>query len=191
MGKNQIDKDKIMEAVKQILLAIGEDPEREGLKGTPFRVANMYAELLTGASEDAHVYLQSLFSEKYDEIVMLRDISFSSMCEHHLMPFIGKAHIAYLPAGKVLGVSKFGRIIDCFAHRLQLQERLTDQIADFVMDNLEPKGVAVVIEASHSCMTIRGIKKPESVMVTSALRGIFKNDPRSRNEIISLMHNNG
>ena len=150
----------------------------------------MYNELLGGMHERPEEYLQTVFREKYDEVVMLRDIPFSSMCEHHMMPFIGTAHIAYMPTGAVLGVSKLARIVDCFARRLQVQERLTVQIADFLMDNLKPKGIAVVLEASHSCMTIRGIKKPGSVMVTSALRGIFKSDPRSRSEVLGLMHKN-
>jgi GTP cyclohydrolase I len=184
----KVDNERIEKAVKEILLAVGEDVEREGLKGTPARVANMYAELLAGMHEDPKQHLRSVFSENYDEIVLLRDIPFYSICEHHLMPFIGSAHIAYLPAGVVLGVSKLARIVDCFARRLQTQERLTGQIADFIMNSLKPRGVAVVLEASHSCMTIRGIKKPGSVMVTSALRGIFKRDPKSRSEIMSLMH---
>jgi GTP cyclohydrolase I len=148
----------------------------------------MYTELLAGMHEEPKKHLRSVFSEKYDEIVLLRDVPFYSICEHHLMPFIGSAHVAYLPSGAVIGVSKLARVIDCFARRLQVQERLTDQIADFIMKSLKPKGVAVVLEASHSCMTIRGIKKPGSVMVTSSLRGIFKKDPKSRNEVMSLMH---
>ena len=183
-----IDTERIRKAVKEILLAVGEDTEREGLKGTPERVARMYAELLGGMHEDPKRHLRSVFTEHYDEIVLLRDIPFYSICEHHLMPFIGSAHVAYLPSGTVLGVSKLARIVDCFARRLQTQERLTYQIADFIMDSLKPQGVTVVLEASHSCMTIRGIKKPGSVMVTSALRGIFKRDPKSRNEVLSLMH---
>ncbi|MFH1883712.1 MAG: GTP cyclohydrolase I FolE [Planctomycetota bacterium] len=183
-----IDTERIRKAVKEILLAVGEDTEREGLKKTPERVARMYAELLGGMYEDPKKYL-SIFSENYDEIVLLRDVPFYSICEHHLMPFIGSANVAYLPSGMVLGVSKLARVVDCFARRLQTQERLTYQIADFIMNSLKPQGVAVVLEASHSCMTIRGIKKPGSVMVTSALRGIFKRDPRSRNEVMSLMHN--
>ncbi len=183
-----IDTERIRKAVKEILLAVGEDAEREGLKKTPERVARMYAELLGGMHEDPKKHL-SLFSENYDEIVLLRDVPFYSICEHHLMPFIGSANVAYLPSGTVLGVSKLARVVDCFARRLQTQERLTYQIADFIMNSLKPQGVAVVLEASHSCMTIRGIKKPGSVMVTSALRGIFKRDPRSRNEVMSLMHN--
>jgi len=187
--RKTIDTEKIRKAVKEILLAVGEDTEREGLKGTPERVAKMYAELLGGMHEAPKKHLRSVFVENYDEIVLLRDIPFHSICEHHLMPFIGSAHVAYLPSGAVLGVSKLARIVDCFARRLQTQERLTYQIADFIMDSLKPQGVAVVLEASHSCMTIRGIKKPGSTMVTSALRGIFKRDPKSRNEVLSLMHN--
>lgn len=184
----KVDIERIEAAVKEILLAVGEDIEREGLKGTPGRVAGMYAELLGGMLEDPKRHLRRVFSENYDEIVLLRDIAFYSICEHHLMPFIGSAHVAYLPAGAVLGVSKLARVVDCFARRLQVQERLTNQIADFLMDSLKPRGVAVVLEASHSCMTIRGVKKPGSLMVTSSLRGIFRRDPRSRNEIMSLMH---
>ena len=187
-GKTSVDTKRIEKAVREILLAVGEDIEREGLKKTPERVARMYAELLAGMHEEPKEHLRSVFTENYDEIVLLRDIPFYSICEHHLMPFIGSAHVAYLPSGAVLGISKLARIVDCFARRLQAQERLTYQIADFIMDSLKPQGVAVVLEASHSCMTIRGIKKPGSMMVTSALRGIFKRDPRSRNEVMSLMH---
>ncbi|MHC4644693.1 MAG: GTP cyclohydrolase I FolE [Planctomycetota bacterium] len=183
-----IDTAKIEKAVREILLAVGEDTEREGVKETPARVAKMYAELLAGMREDPKHHLRRAFAENYDEIVLLRDIPFYSICEHHLMPFIGAAHVAYLPAGSVLGVSKLARIVDSFAHRLQVQERLTDQIADFLMNGLKPRGVAVVLEASHSCMTIRGIKKPGSIMVTSSLRGIFRRDPKSRSEVMSLMH---
>ena len=188
-GKSEgtVDLARIESSVREILLAVGEDVEREGLRGTPGRVANMYAELLGGMRQDPKEHLTAVFRENYDEIVLLRDIPFYSICEHHIMPFIGKAHVAYLPDGQVLGVSKLARVVDCFARRLQVQERLTVQIADFLMDNLKPKGVAVVAEASHSCMTIRGIKKPGSVMVTSALRGIFIRDPRSRNEVLRLM----
>ena len=183
-----VDVERIEKAVVEILAAVGEDTEREGLKGTPGRVGRMYAELLGGMREDPKKHLRSVFTEDYNEIVLLRDIPFYSICEHHLLPFIGSAHVAYLPTGTVLGVSKLARIVDTFARRLQTQERLTYQIADFIMDGLKPQGVAVVLEASHSCMTIRGIKKPGSVMVTSALRGIFMRDPRSRNEILSLMY---
>jgi GTP cyclohydrolase I len=185
----RVDIERISKAVREILSAVGEDVEREGVKGTPARVAEMYDELLAGMNEDPKQHLKSVFRETYDEIVLLRDVPFYSICEHHLMPFIGSAHVAYLPSGLVLGVSKLARVVDCFARRLQVQERLTDQIADFLMDSLKPKGVAVVLEASHSCMTIRGIKKPGSVMVTSSLRGIFKKDPKSRSEVLGLMHN--
>ena len=184
----KVDTERIKKAVEEILIAIGEDAEREGIRRTPERVARMYTELLGGMREDPKEHLRGVFTENYDEIVLLRDIPFYSICEHHLMPFIGSAHVAYLPSGTVLGVSKLARIVDCFARRLQTQERLTYQIADFIMDSLKPQGVTVVLEASHSCMTIRGIKKPGSVMVTSALRGIFKRDPKSRSEVLSLMH---
>jgi len=184
----KIDTDKIEKAAHDILTAVGEDTNREGLKRTPERVARMYVELLAGMREDPKTHLRGVFTEECDEIVLLRDIPFYSVCEHHLMPFIGVAHVAYLPSGLILGVSKLARIVDCFARRLQTQERLAYQIADFIMHNLNPQGVAVVLEASHSCMTIRGIKKPGSTMVTSALRGIFKKDPRSRSEVMSLMH---
>jgi GTP cyclohydrolase I len=184
----KVDTERIEKAVKEILLAIGEDSNREGLKKTPERVGRMYVELLAGMREDPKDHLRSVFTENYDEIVLLRNIPFYSICEHHLMPFIGSAHVAYLPTGMVLGVSKLARIVDCFARRLQTQERLTFQIADFIMNSLHPQGVAVVLEASHSCTTIRGIKKPGSSMVTSALRGVFKKDPRSRSEVLSLMH---
>jgi len=189
MAKKNIDIEKIEKAVRDILLALGEDINREGIVQTPKRVAAMYTELLSGDSEAPEQYIKSVFREKCDEIVLLRDIPFYSICEHHMMPFIGKAHVAYLPQDCVLGVSKLARVVDCFARRLQVQERLTAQIADFLTEHLKPQGVAVVIEASHSCMTIRGIKKPGSVMVTSALRGIFKKDSRSRAEVLSLMHN--
>jgi GTP cyclohydrolase I len=187
--KKGIDSERIRKAVQEILLALGEDLDREGLRKTPERVARMYGELLGGTFEDPLLHVQSVFTEKYDEIVLLRDIPFYSICEHHLLPFIGKANVAYLPTGKVLGVSKLARIVDNFSHRLQAQERLTGQIADFLMENLKPQGVAVVLHASHSCMTIRGIRKPGSMMVTSALRGIFKKDARSRSEVLSLMQN--
>jgi GTP cyclohydrolase I len=191
MGKKKrikVNCERIEKAVREILLAIGEDTQREGLRYTPKRVAKMYAELLGGMQQDPKEHLKSVFQEKYDEIVILRDIPFFSICEHHLMPFIGSAHVAYLPIGNVLGVSKIARIVDCFAKRLQVQERLTNQIADFLMDNLKPMAVAVVLEASHSCMTIRGAKKPGSVMVTSAIRGVFRKDQKSRSEVLSLLH---
>jgi GTP cyclohydrolase I len=183
-----IDNEKIENAVRDILDAIGEDVTREGLHDTPARVARMYAELLAGMRENPEIHFKSVFNEEYDEIVLLRDIPFSSLCEHHMLPFIGSAHVAYLPSGRVIGVSKMARIVECFAKRLQVQERLTAEIADLMMDHLKPLGVAVVLEASHSCMTIRGIKKSGSTMVTSALRGLFRRDSRSRSEILSLLH---
>ncbi|MCK4887074.1 MAG: GTP cyclohydrolase I FolE [Planctomycetes bacterium] len=188
MISKKIDIDRIEKAVKEILLAIGEDTDRDGLQETPIRVARMYKELFSGMRENPQKHIKSVFSEKCEEIVLLKDIPFYSTCEHHLMPFIGSAHVAYLPCEKVLGVSKIARIVDSFAKRLQIQERLTSQVADFIMDNLQPQGVAVVMEASHSCITIRGVQKPGAIMVTSALRGIFKKDIRSRNEVLSLMH---
>jgi len=186
--KVKVNCERIEKAVREILLAVGEDTQREGLRYTPKRVAKMYAELLGGMQQDPKEHLKSVFQEDYDEIVILRDIPFFSICEHHLMPFIGSAHVAYLPKGNVLGVSKIARIVDCFAKRLQVQERLTNQIADFLMDNLKPMAVAVVLEASHSCMTIRGAKKAGSVMVTSAIRGVFRKDQKSRSEVLSLLH---
>lgn len=184
-----IDTARLENAVREILLAVGEDPSREGLLETPARVAKMYSELLSGMREDPREHF-TIFHEEYDEIVLLKEIPFFSVCEHHMMPFIGRAHVAYLPAGRVLGLSKIARIVDSFAKRLQVQERLTVQIADFLMEQLNPKGVAVVLEASHSCMTIRGIKKPGSTLVTSALRGGFKRDPRTRAEVLSLINGN-
>jgi len=183
----QIALQRIENAVREILEAIGEDPNREGLKRTPIRVASMYAELFSGHAEDPARHLKTFFTERYDEIVILRDIPFHSMCEHHLMPFIGKAHIAYLPDGKVIGVSKLARLIETFSNRLQVQERLTTQVADMLMEHLKPKGVAVVMMAQHTCMTIRGVKKPGSQMITSALRGIFRTNLASRTEILSLL----
>ena len=186
--KKNIDLAKIEKAVSEILAAVGEDTSREGLLDTPKRVAKMYAELLAGAQSDPKEHLRTVFREDYDEVVLLKDIPFYSICEHHMMPFIGKAHVAYLPDGQILGVSKLARVVDCFARRLQVQERLTVQVADFLMENLKPKGVAVVIEAAHSCMTIRGAREPGAAMVTSALRGIFIRDPKSRSEVLGLMN---
>ncbi len=182
-----IDTEKIERAVRDILEAIGEDPCREGLKETPSRVARMYSELFRGLHEEPTEHTAKIFHEDYNEIVVLRDISFSSTCEHHLMPFTGVAHIAYLPSKAIIGLSKLARILDCFAKRPQVQERLTNQVADFLMENLNPKAVAVVIEATHTCMTVRGVKKSGSTMVTSALRGYFIKDHRSRAEVMSLI----
>lgn len=183
-----MDIPRIERAVREILLAIGEDPEREGLKGTPNRVARMYAELFSGLHDNPERHLQVGFDEDHHEMVVLRDISFNSMCEHHLMPFEGKAHIAYVPGGKVVGLSKLARIVDAYAARPQVQERLTSQIADLLADRVQAKGCAVVLEAVHTCMTCRGVRKAGSVMVTSALRGIMHNNPSTRAEALQLLH---
>jgi GTP cyclohydrolase I len=182
-----IDLPRIERAVREILIAIGEDPQREGLLKTPARVARSYAELMAGLSQDPRQHLHTVFHERYDEIVLLRDIEFNSLCEHHLLPFTGRAHVAYLPDGKVVGLSKLARLVEGYARRPQVQERLTTQIADALMEELNPIGAACVIEAVHTCMTIRGARKPGSAMVTSALRGIFKENPSSRAEILALI----
>jgi len=182
-----MDLQRIERAVRDIISAVGEDPDREGLQETPARVARMYQEMFQGLSVDPAEFLTASFTESYDEMVVLRDIPFNSMCEHHLMPFLGKAHVAYLPAGKVVGISKLARVVEAFAQRPQVQERLTVQIADLLTEKLEAKGVAVVVEATHACMTCRGIKKPGSVMVTSAVRGRCRTDPRTRSEVMSLL----
>ncbi|MDP6634943.1 MAG: GTP cyclohydrolase I FolE [Phycisphaerae bacterium] len=183
----KIDIDAISQAVRQILLAVGEDPDRQGLKDTPNRVARMYAELFSGMDQDAGKHLKVHFDEQYDEMVVLRDIPFYSVCEHHLLPFMGKAHVAYLPDGKVVGISKLARVVDTFAHRPQVQERLTCQIADALMDQLNARGVGVIIEATHTCMTIRGVKKPNAEMVTSVMRGLFKSNLATRTEAMKLL----
>ena len=185
---SQADLKRIATAVREILLAVGEDPDREGLRDTPARVARMYAEMFSGLRIDPTTHLQTFFTETYDEMIIVRDVPFCSMCEHHLLPFEGKAHIAYLPGGQVVGLSKLARIVDAFAQRPQLQERLTMQIADLLMDNAKAKGVAVVMEAVHSCMTCRGVKKAGSVMVTSAVRGYCRTNPTTRAEAMSLLH---
>jgi len=182
-----VDLKTIETAMRDILIALGEDPDREGLLDTPRRVAKMYAELFEGLTDDPSRHLVVNFTEHYDEMVILRDIPFHSICEHHLLPFMGRAHVAYLPRGKVAGVSKLARVVECFARRPQIQERLTTQIADFLMEKLDARGVGVVIEAEHTCMTIRGIRKPGSVMVTSAMRGLFKSNPSTRSEAINLL----
>jgi GTP cyclohydrolase I len=185
------DLGRIERAVREILLAIGEDPEREGLARTPGRVARSYAELMAGLREDPRSHLKTVFRERYDEIVLLRDIEFYSLCEHHLLPFMGRAHVAYLPDGKVVGLSKLARLVEGYARRPQVQERLTTQIADAVMEELNAVGAACVIEATHTCMTIRGARKPGSLMVTSALRGAFKDNATSRAEVLGLIAGNG
>jgi GTP cyclohydrolase I len=183
-----VDLPRIEKAVREILLAIGENPDREGLVRTPNRVARAYAELMAGMKIDPREHLRTVFHERYQEVVLLRDIEFNSMCEHHLLPFTGRAHVAYLPDGKVVGLSKLARLVEGYARRPQVQERLTTQIADALMEELHPIGAVCVIEAVHTCMTIRGVKKHGSTMVTSELRGIFKKDPASRAEILSLMY---
>jgi len=186
--KSHIDLPRIERAVREILLAIGEDPDREGLRKTPARVARMYAELFDGLQQDPEKHLETLFDEDHHELVVLRDIPFNSTCEHHLMPFEGKAHIAYIPGGKVLGLSKLARIVDVYAHRPQVQERLTSQIADLLAQRLHVKGCAVVLEAVHTCMTCRGVRKSGSIMVTSALRGIMHTNQSTRAEVMALLH---
>jgi GTP cyclohydrolase I len=183
-----VDYPRIEQAVREILLAVGEDPNREGLRDTPARVARMYAELFSGLREDPRAHLRKFFSEKYDEIVLVRDIAFESICEHHLMPFMGKAHIGYLPDGRVVGLSKLARVVEGVARRPQVQERMTETIADLLMEELKARGVAVVIEALHTCMTVRGVRKPGSVCVTSAMKGAFRSSPSTRAEIMTLIY---
>ncbi len=187
----RVDIPRIEKAVREILIAVGEDPNREGLIKTPNRVARAYGELMAGLQDDPKRHLKTVFTEEYDEVVLLRDIEFHSLCEHHLLPFTGRAHVAYLPDGKVVGLSKLARLVEGYARRPQVQERLTTQIADALMEELAPIGAACVIEATHTCMTIRGAKKHGSTMVTSALRGIFKENPSSRAEILTLMYSDG
>ena len=183
-----MDTEKIEQAVHMILEAIGEDPSREGLRDTPKRVARMYQEIFQGLEIDPKQYLQVLFTEEHDEMVLVKDIPFYSMCEHHLLPFFGKAHVAYIPArGKITGLSKLARVVEAVAKRPQLQERLTSQIADLVMEALQPFGVLVVVEAEHMCMTMRGVKKSGSLTTTSAVRGIFKKNNATRAEAFSLI----
>jgi GTP cyclohydrolase I len=185
--RKKIDVPAIERAVQIILAAVGEDPRREGLRLTPHRVARMYAEMFSGMFEDPGKHLKMGFTERYDEMVVLRDIPFYSMCEHHLLPFMGRAHVAYLPRGKVVGVSKLARVVELCSRRPQVQERLTSQIADLIMTKLGAKGAGVILEATHTCMTIRGVRKPGSVMVTSAMRGLFKSNLATRTEAINLL----
>lgn len=185
-----MDKERIERAVREILEAIGEDPEREGLLDTPKRVARMYEEIFGGLGQDPKKHLLVQFAdEKHEEMVLVKDIAFFSMCEHHLMPFYGKAHVAYIPrkSGKITGLSKLARTVECFAKRPQLQERLTSQIADAIMEMLNPRGVLVVMEAEHMCMTMRGVKKPGSATLTSAVRGTFATNQATRAEAFSLI----
>ena len=183
-----VDHKRIEAAVREILAAVGEDPDREGLLETPARVARMYAEMFSGLNDDPRRHLGKAFTEKYDELVLVRDIAFNSMCEHHLLPFMGHAHIGYIPDGRVLGLSKLARVVESVSHRPQVQERMTEQIADLLEHDLGAKGVAVVLEASHTCMTIRGVRKPGSLCVTSAIKGIFRDNVSSRAEVLSLIN---
>ncbi len=183
------DTARIERAARELLEALGEDPQREGLRGTPERIGRMYAEIFAGLYIDPTVYLQTQFDEGHDEMVILRDIPFYSVCEHHLVPFHGVAHVGYIPDGRVVGLSKLARVVEGFARRPQLQERLTCQIADAIMSVLQPDGVAVVIACEHLCVTMRGAKKPGSKMVTSAVRGTFKQSAVTRAEFLSLVKN--
>jgi len=179
-----MDLDRIAKAVREILEAIGEDPDREGLLNTPERVARMYAEVCSGLHEQADTHLQVTFEAGHDEMVMVRDIPMQSLCEHHMVPFIGRAHVAYIPGddGRITGLSKLARLVDAYARRLQVQEKLTVQIADEIDNTLQPKGVMVVIEAEHLCMTMRGVRKPGATTVTSAVRGLFRTSVATREE---------
>ena len=174
--------------MREILAAVGEDPDREGLRETPARVARMYAELFSGLHDDPRQHLRKFFVERYDEVVLVRDISFNSMCEHHMLPFMGVAHIGYVPNGRVLGLSKLARVVEVVAKRPQVQERMTETIANLLEEELKAKGVAVVIEATHTCMTVRGVRKPGSLCVTSAMKGLFRSNVSSRAEVMNLIY---
>jgi GTP cyclohydrolase I len=182
-----VDQERIRAAVREILLAVGEDPDREGLRETPDRVARMYAEVFAGLAKDPCEPLEKTFTEKYDELVLVKDIEFASCCEHHLMPFVGKAHIAYLPNGKIVGLSKLARVVEILSRRPQVQERMTQQLADLLLTQLDARGVAVILEATHTCMTIRGIRKPGSICTTSAMRGSFEKNATTRSELMALI----
>jgi len=187
-GTSSVDLPRIEKAVREILTAVGENPDREGLLETPGRVARMYAELFGGLHLDPGRHLRRVFEETYDEMVLVRDISFNSVCEHHLLPFMGVAHVGYVPNGKVAGLSKLARVVEELSRRPQVQERMTEQVADLMEGELNAKGVVVVLEATHSCMTIRGIRKPGSLTVTSAVRGLFRTNESSRSEAMSLIN---
>lgn len=182
-----VDAARIEAAVREMLAAIGDDPDREGLVDTPRRVAAAYAELFSGLAEDPRRYLETTFDEDHHEMVVLRDIPFASMCEHHLLPFTGWAHVGYIPKGRIVGLSKLARLVEGYARRPQTQERLVSQIADALVEKLRPVGCGVVVEASHSCMTIRGVQKPGATMVTSAMRGSFRTRAETRGEFLSLV----
>ncbi|PFG05903.1 GTP cyclohydrolase I FolE [Bacillus sp. es.034] len=186
----QVNHGQIEEAIRLILEAIGENPNREGLLDTPKRVAKMYAEVFSGLDHDPKEYFETIFSEEHEELVLVKDIPFYSMCEHHLVPFFGKAHVAYIPRdGKVAGLSKLARAVESVAKRPQLQERITSTVADTIMETLLPHGAMVVVEAEHMCMTMRGVKKPGSSTVTTAVRGTFKEDAQARSEVLSFIKN--
>jgi GTP cyclohydrolase I len=182
-----VDQKRIRAAVREILLAVGENPDREGLRDTPERVARMYADVFAGLAKDAAEPLRKTFTEKYDEMVLVRDIRFDSFCEHHLLPFYGKAHIAYLPNGKIVGLSKLARVIDILGRRPQVQERMTEHLADLLMKQLDARGVGVILEATHTCMTVRGVRKHNSVCTTSAMRGTFQTNLSTRSELMALI----
>lgn len=186
-----VDQKRIRAAVREILLAVGEDPERDGLRDTPDRIARMYAEIFSGLRKDPAEPLRKTFVEKYDEMVLVRDISFDSFCEHHLLPFYGKAHIAYLPNGKIVGLSKLARVVEILGRRPQVQERMTEDLADLLMKHLGAQGVGVILEATHTCMTTRGVRKPEAVCTTSAMRGTFITNLPTRAEFLGLIHGRG
>ncbi|MBA2599013.1 MAG: GTP cyclohydrolase I FolE [Chloroflexota bacterium] len=183
----EIDKPRIAAAVREILLAIGEDPDREGLQRTPSRIADAYEELFAGLREDPRHHLNATFDEGHKEMVVLRDIPFASLCEHHLLPFTGFAHVGYIPRGRIVGLSKLARLVEGYARRPQVQERLTSEIADALLEELNPDGCGVIIDAVHTCMTIRGVEKPGASMVTSAMRGGFRNRPETRAEFIAIV----
>lgn len=185
---SQVDLPRIEAAVREILAAVGEDPNRDGLLDTPGRVARMYAELFSGLHLEPGRHLHRVFEETYDEMVLVRDISFNSMCEHHLLPFMGVAHVGYIPNGKVAGLSKLARVVEEVSKRPQVQERMTHTIADLMASELSAKGVIVVLEAEHTCMTIRGIRKPGSLTITSAVRGLFRTSDSTRDEAMALIH---
>jgi GTP cyclohydrolase I len=185
---SRVDLPRIQRAVREILAAVGENPDREGLLETPARVARMYAELFSGLHDEPREHLKKFFSEKYDELVLVRDISFNSMCEHHLLPFMGVAHVGYIPNGRVIGLSKLARVVEVVSKRPQVQERMTEEIAKLLIEELDVKGVAVVVEATHTCMTIRGIRKPGSLCVTSAMKGQFRANLSSRSEVMTLIY---
>jgi GTP cyclohydrolase I len=184
----KIDHARIERAVREILLAVGEDPDREGLRETPARVARMYAELFAGLHLNPRRHLKKFFTERYDEVVLVRDISFQSMCEHHMLPFLGKAHVAYLPGPRIIGLSKLARVVEEVARQPQVQERMTEQIANLLVEELQVKGVAVIIEAEHTCMTIRGVRKPGALCITSAMKGHFRTGSSTRAELMTLIY---